>query len=95
MNKVMTAREAIDLIQDNMTFAFTGFVSFGLPEDLLVTLEEKFINEGSPKNLSLFYDAAPGCREEHGGNHLAHRGLIRRIHGGHLDLNLKTGCIVF
>ena len=34
MNKVMTAREAIDLIQDNMTFAFTGFVSFGLPEDL-------------------------------------------------------------
>ena len=52
MNKVMTAREAIDLIQDNMTFAFTGFVSFGLPEDLLITLEEKFINEGSPKNLS-------------------------------------------
>ena len=44
MNKVMTAREAIDLIQDNMTFAFTGFVSFGLPEDLLITLEEKFIN---------------------------------------------------
>lgn len=93
MNKVMTAREAIDLIQDNMTFAFTGFVSFGLPEDLLITLEEKFINEGSPKNLSLFYDAAPGCREAHGGNHLAHRGLIRRIHGGHLDLNRKLAAL--
>lgn len=93
MSKIMTAREAVDLIQDNMTFAFTGFVSFGLPEDLLVTLEEKFLETGTPKNLSLFYDAAPGCREEHGGNHLAHRGLIRRIHGGHLDLNRKLAAL--
>lgn len=93
MSKICTAREAIDLIQDGVTFAFTGFVSFGLPEDLLVTLEEKFLETGHPKDLSLFYDASPGCREEHGGNHLAHKGLIRRIHGGHLDLNRKLAAL--
>lgn len=93
MSKVMTARQSIDLIQDDMTLGFSGFATFGLPEDLLTTLEEKFLETGSPKNLSLFYAGAPGGREQFGGNHMGHCGLIRRIHGGHLDLNRKLAAL--
>ncbi|MFR7476024.1 acyl CoA:acetate/3-ketoacid CoA transferase [Frisingicoccus sp.] len=93
MSKVMTAREAIDMVEDGMSFAISGFGTFGLPEDLLYTLEQKFLETGSPKDLSLFYAGAPGAREKHGGNHLGHRGLLRRIHGGHLDLNRKLAAL--
>lgn len=93
MSKIMSAAQAVEMVKDNMTFAFTGFATFGLPEDLLTALEERFLKTGSPKNLSLFYDGAPGGRDEHGGNHLGHRGLLRRIHGGHLDLNRKLAAL--
>lgn len=93
MGKVMTAREAVDLVKNGMTFGFSGFATFGLPEDLLTTLEEKFLETGEPNNLSLFYAGAPGGREQYGGNHLGHRGLLRRIHGGHLDLNRKLAAL--
>lgn len=93
MNKVMSASEAVKLVKDGMTFGFSGFATFGLPEDLLTKLEERFLETGSPKDLSLFYAGAPGGREQYGGNHLGHRGLLRRIHGGHLDLNRKLAAL--
>ena len=35
MSKVMTAQEAVDMVKDGMSFAISGFGTFGLPEDLL------------------------------------------------------------
>ena len=94
MKKQMTAEEAVNLVQDGMTFAFSGFVACALPEELLVGLERRFLETGSPNNLFVFYAGAPGCGEEHGGNHLAHSGMIRKLHGGHVGLTKQLGPLI-
>lgn len=94
MSKVMTAKEAVDLVKDDMTFAFSGFATFGLPEELLVEMEKNFLKTGSPKNLSLFYCGAPGGGDEHGGNHFAHEGMLKKLYGGHVGLTKQLGPLI-
>lgn len=94
MNKMMTAKQAVDLVQDGMTFSFSGFVACALPEELLIGLEQRFLETGSPRNLFVFYAGAPGCGDERGGNHLAHKGMIRKLHGGHVGLTKQLGPMI-
>lgn len=64
MSKLMTVEEALDLVQDGMTFSFSGFVACALPEALLTGLEERFLKTGSPKDLfhAGHYGAGAGGR---------------------------------
>lgn len=94
MNKLMTAKEAVNLVKDGMTFSFSGFVACALPEELLIELEQRYVETGSPRNLFVFYAGAPGCGDERGGNHLAHSGMIRKLHGGHVGLTRKLGPLI-
>ena len=94
MSKLMTAKEAVDLVQDGMTFSFSGFVACALPEELLSGLEQRYVETGSPRNLFVFYAGAPGCGDERGANHLAHSGLMRKLHGGHAGLAKKLGPLI-
>ena len=41
MPKVITSREAAALVQDNMTVAVGGFITYGVPEDCLVSLQKR------------------------------------------------------
>ena len=43
MPKVITSREAAALVQDNMTVAVGGFITYGVPEDCLVSLQKRFV----------------------------------------------------
>ena len=52
-SKIITADEAIALIQDGDTLASTGFVQTGFAEALLSALERRFLATGSPRNLTL------------------------------------------
>lgn len=94
MNKVIDRRTAVKLIDDNMTLAMLGFVTLSVPEDLLVTLEERFLEEGHPKNLNIFYTSAIGDGKDHGANRLAHEGMIRRIVGAHVGLAPKLNDLI-
>ena len=94
MSKQITAAEAVALVRDGMTFSFSGFVACALPEELLIGLEERYLSTGSPKDLSVFYAGAPGCGDERGANHLAHAGMIRRLHGGHVGLAKQLGPMI-
>lgn len=94
MNKLMASKEAVDLVKDGMTFSFSGFVACALPEELLIRLEQRYIETGSPRDLFVFYAGAPGCGDERGANHLAHSGMIRKLHGGHVGLTRQLGPLI-
>jgi propionate CoA-transferase len=86
MDKVISVADAIALIQDGDTVAATGYGGNGIPEDLYVELERRFLETGSPLGLTLLYPAGQGDVGECGLNRLAYEGLLRRVIGGHFAL---------
>lgn len=85
-NKIVSADDAIALIQDGDTLCISGFVGTGTPEELIIALEKRFLTTGRPRDLTLVFAAAPGDGAEKGANRLAHEGLIKRVIGGHWAL---------
>ncbi|MEO0443811.1 MAG: acyl CoA:acetate/3-ketoacid CoA transferase [Pseudomonadota bacterium] len=85
-NKLVSSDDAVALIQDEDTLCLSGFVGTGTPEDLIAALEKRFLETGSPRDLTLVFAAAPGDGANRGANRLAHKGLIKRVIGGHWSL---------
>ncbi len=92
--KIMTAREAMDLVPDGATVATGGFIGASFGEELAMELENRFLETGSPRDLTLMFCAAQGDRKDKGLNHLAHDGLVRRAVGAHWGLAPKIGKMV-
>lgn len=92
--KIVTAREAVQLIRDGDTIATGGFVGIGFAENIAVALEARYRETaeastdgmGHPRNLTLVYAAGQGDGKERGLNHLGAPGLVRRVIGGHWGL---------
>jgi acyl CoA:acetate/3-ketoacid CoA transferase len=74
-NKIISAEEAVRLIEDSDTVTLSGFVGTGCPEELAATVEKQFLETGTPRNLTLVYVAGPGDGKAKGANHFAREGL--------------------
>lgn len=96
MKKVnlLTPEEAVKLVKDNDTVATSGFVASGCPEVLEKALEERFLAEGSPKNLTLYYAAGQGNRDGSAVEHFAHEGMTKRVIGGHWNMGPSLAQLV-
>ncbi|HVO84701.1 MAG TPA: hypothetical protein VMU60_09770, partial [Syntrophobacteria bacterium] len=51
--KIVTGEQAAAIIRDGDVVTTSGFVGTGVPEDILIYLEERFKKEGHPRNLTL------------------------------------------
>lgn len=108
-NKVVSAKDAAALIKDGDTLTTSGFVGIGIPDELLAAVEQRFLETGHPRDLSLFFAAGQGGGKDRGLNRLGHDELISSVVGGHWGLipkvarlattgkikgwNLPQGCI--
>lgn len=90
MSKIMTSKEAVQLIKDGDTIATGGFVGNMHPEGITKAIEKYFVEESKPKGLTLVYAAGQGDGKDKGLNHLGHEGLLKKVIGGHWNLAPKV-----
>lgn len=85
-NKLVTAKEAVDIIKPGDVIGLGGFVGSGYAEEVAIALKDRFLDTGEPKDLTLYFAAGQGDGKDRGSNHLAHEGMIKRVIGGHWGL---------
>jgi propionate CoA-transferase len=93
MPKIMTAAEAVkEYIKDGMTVAVNGFVGACQPEEIMIAMQESFLADNTPKNLTILHAAGQGGGTDAEGNnigqlnHLGEEGMIDTIYAGHYGL---------
>jgi len=94
-SKIVTAEDAIRLIKTGDVVATTGIVGCVSPEHLLIAIEQAFLAEGRPRDLTLMIASQTGnSRSEEprvGNNHFAHEGLLRCVIAGHWGMAPMLG----
>ena len=93
MAKFISSQEAAALVQNNMTVAVGGFITYGVPEDCLVSLQKRYIETSSPKDLTLLHIAAVGDGAEGGANHFGEPGLCKRMICAHIGLEPRLNAL--
>lgn len=78
-DKVISAADAIALIGDDDVVTTTGFVQSCIPEALHAALEARFVETGSPKDLTLIMCAGAGDSKGLGTGRLYHDRLLKRV----------------
>lgn len=80
--KIVSAQEAISLIDSGMTLGVCGAGGVQEPDLLIETLARRFKDTGAPRNLVEFHPIRTGEIEGRGTSLFGAKGLLKRIIGG-------------
>lgn len=84
----LTGSEAAAMVKDNSTVATIGMTLVSASETILKAIEQRFLEAGTPRNLTLVHSCGQSDRDR-GIQHFAHEGMLSRIIGGHWGLQPK------
>jgi len=87
--KIVSSNEAVRIILNGDTIAFSGFLGAVFAEEIARKIEESYLKCGNPRDLTLVYAAGIGDGKEKGVNILAHEGLLKKVVCGHVGLAPK------
>ena len=91
--KLISSADAAALLADGWTVSTSGFTGSGHPEGITSAIEKRFLDTGTPRNLTLIYAAGQGDRATRGTGHFGHEGLVKRIIGGHWGAAPRLGTL--
>lgn len=89
MTKETSAADAVKCIESGSILAVDGFVGSVCPEELLIALEQRFLDTGEPRDLTVWASTGSGDTRGKGLDRLHHDGIIKRLVVSYLNLNRK------
>lgn len=94
-NKVVSAEDAVALIQDQAFVAIQG-AGGGVaePTAIMKALGQRFVQQQQPRDLTLCHATGLGDKVEIGCDYLAHPGLVKRDIAGHLGMAPKMAQLI-
>lgn len=94
MQKVISAEEAAELIPDGATVGVTGHFVGGFAEEVAMAIENRFLTNGHPQNLTLVHATGIGDFKGSGTDHFGHEGLVNRLICSHTSAAPKLAKLV-
>ena len=94
MNKIINKTDAVKLIKDGDVVGVAGFLGAAHPETLTAAIEERYLAEGCPRDLTIMFGAGIGDSKDRGSNHFGFEGLLKKAVGGHFGLAPKIGQLI-
>ena len=92
MDKFCSAEQAVDLIKSGDTVNITASGGGFMDADTIYTgIEKKFLATGEPNNITLVHVTGVGSGQETGIGRFAHKGLVKKVIGGHWLWSKKHG----
>ncbi len=79
MSKVYTMDQAMDLVQSGDTLACSCFGMAAFCEEMMIALEKRFLETGTPRDLTAISASGNGDWNGAGWDHLAHEGLLKKM----------------
>lgn len=84
MGKVQSAAEVAALVPSGARILVDGSGGgVNEPDLILRALEQRFLDEGQPRDLTLVHPSGMGDHRGSGMDRFAHEGMVRRVIGGH------------
>ncbi len=92
--RIISAKEAARMVPNGVTFGTNGFMGTTFAEEIAEEIENRFLETGEPRDLTLYFCAAQGDNKSKGLQHFAHEGLLKCTIGGHYGMARKIGALV-
>lgn len=92
--KVIDSKKAAELIPDDACVALDGCLGTDVAEEILEEMKNRFLDNGHPKNLDVWYGCGIGDNNGAAVENFAHKGMLRRVVGGLWSLAPKLAPMV-